>query len=59
MALSGSARGCKRVFVKAPGEKRSQTAKVDLGKWSLTVPRKRGTYRVTCGYCGRQTHAFD
>lgn len=49
VALSGSARGCKRVSVKAPGAKRSKTAKVKRGKWSLTVPRKRGTYRVTCG----------
>lgn len=49
VALSGSARGCKRVSIKTPGAKRSKTAKVKSGKWSLTVPRKRGTYRATCG----------
>lgn len=49
VALSGSARGCKRVSIKTPGAKRSKTARVKGGKWSLTVPRKRGTYRASCG----------
>lgn len=47
--LSGTARGCARVSVKAPGSKRRKTAKVEKSKWSLTLARKRGTYRVTCG----------
>ncbi len=49
VALSGTARGCTRVSIKAPRSKRSQTAKVKSGKWSLTTKRTRGTYRASCG----------
>lgn len=47
--LSGTARGCSRVSIKSPGSKRSKIAKVRKSKWSLTLARKRGTYRVACG----------
>lgn len=49
LRLSGSAKGCTKVRISTPGSKRTKFASVKRGRWSLTVARKRGTYRATCG----------
>jgi hypothetical protein len=49
LKLSGYASGCTIVTVTTPGGTRRTTVKVTRGKWSLTVPRKRGAYRARCG----------
>ncbi|MDO9353320.1 MAG: hypothetical protein Q7T55_06475 [Solirubrobacteraceae bacterium] len=49
LVVSGTASGCKKVSLRTPRSKRSKSATVRKGRWSITVPRTKGTYRAKCG----------
>lgn len=49
LIVSGTASGCKKVSLRTPRSKRSKSATVRKGRWSITVPRTKGTYRAKCG----------